>query len=247
MKTYAKIAAALIAGFLISSTTVFAQSSNSRNSKQRFARIKKPNKKLVRKTVKTKGKKAIKTWQGRTQLVRPKQTRPKLVGPGIIKPGVIKPNFPTVKPKVVQPKILKPRIKVAPKVLVQPAVGGGNGQRFFVQPSPSVPAVSLGFTGVLTSQGLRVISVACGSHAHRIGLESGDVITHIDGQRFYTYARFQEILSHVIMDHGGRLTLRIRNVRHNWDPWQPKFVNRVYFLPVWGPPVVPAGPVAINF
>jgi len=99
----------------------------------------------------------------------------------------------------------------------------------------------------MTGQGLRIVSVTCGSHAERIGLETGDVITRIDGRRFFSIAQFRNILGHVIVHHGGRLRLRILNIRHFYDPWQPMYVNRIYFLPTIVPCPSPGFPIAAEF
>lgn len=257
MKTYLKIAGALLAGLLVSSTTVFAQSSS--RFKGRSVKIYRTGKtsKVLQGKKRLKSRSVISKKLVQTQRKKAGnglKIRPNVQVPGIkVAPGAFKkPNFPSKKP-FFNPnfpqgkKFVQPKVKMNPRILIQPVVGAGGTQRFFIQPSPGLPPISLGFTAVMNGQGLRIVSVTCGSHAERIGLETGDVITRIDGRKFFSIAQFRNILAHVIIHHNGRLKLRIRNIRHYYDPWQPMYVNRVYFLPTFVPYSSPGYPIAAEF
>jgi S1-C subfamily serine protease len=78
--------------------------------------------------------------------------------------------------------------------------------RVYVDPQPTV---RLGFFGGYNGYGMFVNQVQWGSTAHRIGLESGDVILAINGWRITGDYQYQSLLT----QSGGRCQLTVRDVR----------------------------------
>ena len=71
----------------------------------------------------------------------------------------------------------------------------------------------LGFHGTIEGRGLRINSVQWNSPAQQIGLETGDVITHVNGHRIYSFNDYFEALN-AAQAHGIGARLRIINVRY---------------------------------
>lgn len=119
------------------------------------------------------------------------------------------------------------------KVLaIQQPAPGYQAVQPYVAPAPMPqPPVQLGFSGTITCEGMRVVSVVCGSYAEQLGLESGDIITHINGQKVRDLYTYQSLLVHAVQYDHGHLDLRIKNVRANWDPYAARYVQRHIDLP----------------
>jgi|GEM_PF-1560792 len=109
-----------------------------------------------------------------------------------------------------------------------------------VAPPMHQPHVRLGFEGVITCHGMQIVQVVWNGHAQRIGLESGDVITHINGRRVTSLGVYQRLLQDAVVHDHGHVSLRIRNIRATWDPCAQRIVTRHLDLPHFGSPGVPA-------
>ena len=68
----------------------------------------------------------------------------------------------------------------------------------------------------MTHRGMQVVSVNYGGVAQRIGLESGDIITSINGQQIHCEQSYRQALAQAAVYGGGNVTLQVRNVR--WTP-----------------------------
>lgn len=116
-------------------------------------------------------------------------------------------------------------------------------QQGYVAPPMPQPPVRLGFSGTMTCEGMRVVQVQYGSYAQQIGLEPGDIITHINGKKVRDLYTYQNLLRWAVDYNHGHVNLRIKNVRANWDPYAPTFVTRHLdlphndYLPAGGTPV----------
>jgi len=134
------------------------------------------------------------------------------IAPALTAPAVVQhPASPLVVPYV-QP----------PAVVVQPPVQSVVPAPVVV-PSPTcvVPATcaflpKLEFNGAMTHRGMQVVSVNYGGVAQRIGLESGDIITSINGQQIHCEQSYRQALAQAAVYGGGNVTLQVRNVR--WTP-----------------------------
>lgn len=114
----------------------------------------------------------------------------------------------------------------------QALVIGPGYQDPYVAPHPNpYPPIRLGFSGTITCEGMRIVNVNWGSLAQKIGLEPGDVITHINGQKVTSMGRYQQLLRYAVEHRHGHVDLRIKNVRANWDPYAPHYVVRHLDLP----------------
>ena len=111
-----------------------------------------------------------------------------------------------------QPVIAPPVAKLAPPTTyIAPPV------------DPGIPAPMLGFNGTMIhGYGLRVNSVNNFSKAQRIGLETNDVITAINGVTVYSHHQYQQLLREALQFNGGQVAMRVINSR----PWPaPKVVT----------------------
>lgn len=91
-------------------------------------------------------------------------------------------------------------------------------QQQFIDPgfNPS-PAPRLGFTGqMIYGYGMKVLSVAWGTPAQRIGLETGDVIVRINGRQIRSQFDYDQALRDAATYNGGQVNLLVRNVRFDW-------------------------------
>ncbi|HMP07188.1 MAG TPA: PDZ domain-containing protein [Lacipirellulaceae bacterium] len=84
----------------------------------------------------------------------------------------------------------------------------------------------LGFAGQYNGRGMLVRQVQWGSIAHRIGLERGDVVVSINGQRIFGYHHYLSLLA----ESGGFVRLGVRDVN----------TGRLVTMQVNLNPVVPA-------
>jgi S1-C subfamily serine protease len=94
------------------------------------------------------------------------------------------------------------------------ATGASAADGFQVRLRPSYPsqptAPRLGFSGHFDyGHGMHVDRVSWGSQASRIGLERGDVIVAVDGQRLRSLNHYYGLLQHS----GSRVTLHIEDGR----------------------------------
>lgn len=71
----------------------------------------------------------------------------------------------------------------------------------------------LGFTGQVNCYGMVVHHVQYGSIACRIGLEPGDIIVRINGQRVTSQARFRQLLHEALIFNQGHLELHVKSAR----------------------------------
>lgn len=82
--------------------------------------------------------------------------------------------------------------------------------------APPIPTQRLGFTGTfLPGRGLRVEQVEWGTKAERLGLERGDVLLEINGQRLRSLGHYFQLLEDAAAWNDGRVSLVVRNVRGN--------------------------------
>lgn len=86
----------------------------------------------------------------------------------------------------------------------------------------------LGFDGAFVGYGVLVKRVHWGSMAEQIGLERGDVVLAINGQRIFGYQHYLSLLA----QSGGYATLTVRDVRTG---------NHVFLLADFNQ-LVPPGP-----
>ena len=143
--------------------------------------------------------------------------------------------------KMVQQNQQPQQLKQAPKAMVIQEPGYQTMP--YVAP-PAEPPVRLGFSGTITCEGMRVVNVIWGSYAQQLGLETGDIITHINGQKVTSLARYQQLLHYAVDHDHGHLVLRIKNVRAQWDPYAQTYVKRHIDLPHdHYEAIVPASPV----
>ncbi len=140
---------------------------------------------------------------------------------------------------------VKLRIAPAAQTFVQPGQSETQTQALVIQepdygqppttyiapPAPPQPPIRLGFDGQITCEGMRVLNVQWGSFVKQIGLESGDIITHINGRKVTSLQRYQYLLRFAVENNHGHVDLRIKNVRANWDPYAQRYVQRHLDLP----------------
>ena len=105
-----------------------------------------------------------------------------------------------------------------------------------VEPQPG-PTPTLGFHGSLAFNGIRIDRVNFGSLAADVGLEAGDVITHVNGRRMTSIHVYRQQLRNSQLN-GGRVQLRIENIRWHWGQSNRRYVHRQVFLN--------QGPVLLN-
>lgn len=87
----------------------------------------------------------------------------------------------------------------------------GNTQ--FVMP-PNQTAPRLGFMGHMKfGWGMMVDYVNFGTTAQRVGLESGDVIVRVNGQRVQSARHWNYLMWQAVQRYGGRVSLKVDNVR----------------------------------
>lgn len=113
------------------------------------------------------------------------------------------------------------------------AVAGPGQNQYAVDPDflpQPEPPVRLGFIGAVIPGGMLVNSVDYNSPAFRIGLEAGDVITHVNHQRIDCFATYHRILQHALDHHHGQVSVRIKNVRYPYQSHEP-YVYRTLQLP----------------
>lgn len=85
----------------------------------------------------------------------------------------------------------------------------------------------LGFRGRGDYNGMKVLSVKGNTLAWRLGLEAGDVITHVNGVKVESYQQYLNLLRHATTHHDGRVRLRIENIRWHTGESNSRFVYRV--------------------
>ncbi len=124
---------------------------------------------------------------------------------------------------------------------------GGQHQQFIVEPGYNQPTPKLGFQGqILGGYGMKVVSVNWGTPAQRIGLESGDVITQINGRQIRSQWDYDQALRDAAMYYSGRVNLQVRNVRYDWGWNVPEYVSSTTFLEGFGYPAGPIGPQSVG-
>jgi S1-C subfamily serine protease len=84
-----------------------------------------------------------------------------------------------------------------------------TSEEFAIRPDFELPQLRLGFNGRYNGRGMQILSVNWGSLADRIGLERGDVIESVNGQRITGYRHYL----HLLNQSGDFLTLTVRDVR----------------------------------
>jgi len=83
---------------------------------------------------------------------------------------------------------------------------------YLVKPKPTCPnqpIPKLGFWGVQTCHGMKVVEVRRGTIAWKIGIEPGDIIVSIDGIRLTRKGDYEYALRRA----GRRIDLRVQDVR----------------------------------
>ena len=141
-----------------------------------------------------------------------------------------RPNFPrrtelTVIPPV-QPMPSNPVPNLIPPYVPSP------------QPQLLPPAPQIGFNGrMIYDYGMQIVSVFRGSKAQQIGLEPGDVVTHVNNRPVRSLRDLQDALRIAARFRDGVVSLRVRNVR----PYPaPQMVIMNFQLDNGLGPVVPA-------
>jgi S1-C subfamily serine protease len=84
----------------------------------------------------------------------------------------------------------------------------------------------LGFRGRVDCDGLKILSVGGNSLAWKLGLEAGDVITHVNGIEVKSHQQYLSILRHATTHHDGRVKLRIENIRWHTGESNQRFLCR---------------------
>ena len=124
---------------------------------------------------------------------------------------------------------------------------GGQHQQFIVPPGYHQPTPKLGFQGqILGGYGMKVVSVNWGTPAQKVGLESGDVITQINGRQIRSQWDYDQALRNAAKYHSGRVNLLVRNVRFDWGWKVPEYVSSTTFLQGFGYPAGPIGPQSVG-
>ena len=131
------------------------------------------------------------------------------IAPALTAPAVVQhPASPLVAPQIV-PYVQPPVQSVVPAPVVIPSP-------IYVVPETCAFLPKLEFNGAMTHRGMQVVSVNYGGVAQRIGLESGDIITSINGQQIHCEQSYRQALAQAAVYGGGNVTLQVRNVR--WTP-----------------------------
>ena len=84
----------------------------------------------------------------------------------------------------------------------------------------------LGFRGRVEYDGMNVLSVKGNTLAWRLGLEAGDVITHVNGIKIRSHQQYLNILRHATTHHDGHVDLRIENIRWHTGESNQRFLCR---------------------
>lgn len=116
-------------------------------------------------------------------------------------------------------------------------------QQMFVDPGFSRPTPKLGFQGqIIVGFGMKVVSVNWGSAAQAAGLETGDIITKINGRMIRSQWDYEQALLDASRFYNGRVNMMVRNVRFDWGHHVPEYVMASTVLDGFGAPVGPIGP-----
>ena len=131
------------------------------------------------------------------------------LAPALTAPAVVQHPSPTLVAPQTVPYVQPPVQSVVPVPAVVPSPA-------YVVPETCAFLPKLEFNGAMTYQGMKVVSVNYGGVAQRIGLESGDIITSINGQQIHCEQSYKQALVQAAVYGGGNVTLQVRNVR--WTP-----------------------------
>ena len=106
------------------------------------------------------------------------------------------------------------------------AAGGGGGAMEY-QPK-------LGFNGHMDYRGMVVDSVVVNSVAFQMGLETGDVVTHVNGKPVTSYHTYLTLLRDAVNYQNGRVSLQIENIRYYTGQSLQRYVHRTHYFPSAG-------------
>lgn len=87
---------------------------------------------------------------------------------------------------------------------------GWNDGGYVKLPQPRCCQPKLGFIGKINCHGMEVLEVSRFSTAAEIGLEPGDIILKVNGQKVTSHDRFQHLLYDALEGHGGHAELLVK-------------------------------------
>jgi membrane-associated protease RseP (regulator of RpoE activity) len=104
-------------------------------------------------------------------------------------------------------------IALSLSAFVVPATAAGPVNKLLIAPGEPHGLPKFDFSSsTIPNFGLRVVSVRPDGRAYRMGLEPGDVILSLNGYRLTYSNSWNDALSRAL-DDGGRVRLRVRDVR----------------------------------
>ena len=104
-------------------------------------------------------------------------------------------------------------------------------QRILPQVNPQYPQPKLGIWGHMDYRGMVVDSVAPNSPAAKLGLESGDVVVRINGQRVDSIFTYQTLLRDAVNYKHGHVSVLVENIRWHSGQSFEKYVTSTTHLP----------------